>query len=94
MSFDLSGKVAVVTGASSGIGKETAIKLAEHGADVAVIYSSSREGADDAVEKIVSLGRKAVAYKCNVADTEETKNTVDAIHKEFEESIYLSTMQA
>jgi 3-oxoacyl-[acyl-carrier protein] reductase len=83
MSFDFTGKIAVVTGASSGIGKQTALQLAEGGADVAILYVGSKDGADEAVEKITAMGRKAVAYECNVADAEATKNTVDAIHKEF-----------
>src|ERR1700737_1107960 len=67
MSQRLTGKVAVVTGASKGIGASIAKHLAAEGASVVVNYSSSKEGADRVVKEITGKGGKAVAVQANVA---------------------------
>jgi 3-oxoacyl-[acyl-carrier protein] reductase len=67
MAKKLEGKVAVVTGASKGIGASIATHLAAEGASVVVNYSSSKEGADRVVSEIKSAGGKAVAVQANVA---------------------------
>ena len=66
----LTGKVALVTGAGRGIGREIALTLAEYGADVIVNYNGSKEKAEEVVAKIEAMGRKAVAVQCSVADYE------------------------
>jgi 3-oxoacyl-[acyl-carrier protein] reductase len=67
MSKKLNGKVAVVTGASKGIGASIALHLAEAGAAVVVNYSSSKEGADRVVSEIVGNGGRAVAVQADLA---------------------------
>src|SRR5947208_6870437 len=67
MSRKLEGKVAVVTGASKGIGASIALHLAAEGAAVVVNYSSSREGADRVVGEINGNGGRAVAVQANLA---------------------------
>jgi len=69
----LTGKVAVVTGASKGIGASIAKHLAAEGAAVVVNYSSSKSSADAVVKEITSAGGKAVAVQANVAKKEEIK---------------------
>ncbi len=68
MAKKLTNKVAVVTGASKGIGASIAKHLAAEGAAVVVNYASSKEGADRVVAEIVSGGGKAIAVQANVAD--------------------------
>jgi glucose 1-dehydrogenase len=68
MSGPLVGKVALVTGASSGIGRAAAIKMASAGADVALNYLTMPEGAEAAAEQIRGLGRQALLYKVDVSD--------------------------
>lgn len=67
MTFALEGKTAVVTGASGGIGRETALALARDGADVVVHYSRSRDAADAIVRQIEGLGRRAAAIGADVS---------------------------
>ena len=67
MAQKLAGKVAVVTGASKGIGASIALHLAAEGASVVVNYSSSKEGADKVVKEITGKGGKAIAVQANVA---------------------------
>lgn len=64
----LEGKVALVTGAGRGIGREIAISLAKEGAFVVVNYNGSKEKAEETVEEIKKSGKDAVSYRCNVAD--------------------------
>ena len=70
---ELSGKVAIVTGASKGIGAAIARRFAEAGAAVAVNYASDKAGADRLVEEIKRSGGKAVAIQANVAKSGDVK---------------------
>ena len=79
----LAGKVAVVTGASKGIGAAIATALAAEGASVVVNYASSRSGADAVVERITQAGGKAVAVKADVTKADEAQALIDAAVKQF-----------
>ena len=79
----LAGKVAVVTGASKGIGAAIATALAAEGASVVVNYASSRSGADAVVERITQAGGKAVAVKADVSKADEAQALIDAAVKQF-----------
>ena len=72
----LSGKVALVTGASKGIGASIAEHLAKEGASVVVNYASSKSGADAVVKRITEAGGKAVAVQANVSKPEEIKKLI------------------
>lgn len=76
-------KAAVVTGASRGIGREIALALGKAGANVAVIYSGNSTAAEQTASDIAALGVKSLAYKCNVADFEAVKDTVEGIVRDF-----------
>jgi len=79
----LEGKVAIVTGASRGIGEGIAIKLAEQGANIAFSYVSSDEKAKVLEDKLTALGVKAKAYKSNAGVYSECESMVNDIIKEF-----------
>ena len=79
----LTGKVAVVTGASKGIGASIAKSLAAEGASVVVNYSSSKAGADTVVEEITANGGKAVALQANVAQPSEIDRLFAQTKKAF-----------
>ena len=73
----LAGKVAVVTGASKGIGAAIAKALGAEGASVVVNYASSKTGADKVVEAIKSAGGKAIAVKADVSKSADAKALID-----------------
>lgn len=79
----LAGQVAVVTGASRGIGRAIAVALAQAGADVAILDLCAPETAAEAVKDVESCGRRAVAYTCNVGESDQVKETVAAVLKDF-----------
>lgn len=77
--MSLNGKTALVTGASRGIGRAIALRLAEDGTNVAVIYAGSADKAEAVVNEITALGVNAKAYRCNVADSAAVNETVKAV---------------
>ena len=80
--FDFRDKVAVVTGAARGIGFCTAKKLAEGGAQVAVM-DVTEEGVRSAAEQICEMGYKAKGYVCNIADRESVQIACEAVLNDF-----------
>jgi 3-oxoacyl-[acyl-carrier protein] reductase len=80
---NLQGKVALVTGASKGIGAEIARELAARGAAVAVNYSSSKEAGEKVAEEIRKAGGKAIAVKANVADPDTIGPLVETVAKQL-----------
>jgi 3-oxoacyl-[acyl-carrier protein] reductase len=79
----LTGKVAIVTGASKGIGASIAEHLAAEGASVVVNYASSKSGADVVVEKITKAGGKAIAVGGSVAEPAAIKSLIDETVKAY-----------
>ena len=79
----LANKVAVVTGASKGIGASIAKYLAAEGACVAVNYASSKDGADKVVSEIISSGGRAIAIHADVSKTEDIERLFQESYKAF-----------
>jgi len=81
--MELKGKIALVTGASKGIGKSIALALAKEGALVIVNYNSHKKDAEEVVEEIKKNGSDAVAIKANVAGREEVSSMFASIQEKF-----------
>lgn len=79
----LLGKIALVTGGSQGLGKAIALKLAENGADIAVVYVGPAEPAQETCREIEAMGRKAKAYVCDVRDEQAVEATVEAVRADL-----------
>jgi len=80
--FDLTGKVAVVTGGSKGLGRAMALGFAERGADV-VVASRKLGPCEEVTAEVRALGRRALAVSCHVAEWEQCAALVDATVAEF-----------
>ena len=76
---DLSGKKAVVTGAGRGIGRGLALKLAEAGADLAILYRKKQEPAAELKGDIEKMGRSCHIYQCDVSNEEVVQQTFTQI---------------
>ncbi len=83
MGIDLNNKVALITGASRGIGEAIALKFASCGAKVIINYSNSEEGAKATLEKVKSYGVDAMIYQANVANFDEVKTMIDNVIENF-----------
>ena len=81
--MDLSGKAAVVTGSSSGVGRATALRLARKGCDVVINYSRKREAAERVAEEARALGARAVVVQADVAQDADCKQLVVAAEQSF-----------
>jgi 3-oxoacyl-[acyl-carrier protein] reductase len=79
----LTGKAAVVTGSSRGVGRSVALAYAKEGADVLVNYNASEGPAQQLVKEIQSLGRRAVAYRANVASKAEVEGMIAKAKETF-----------
>ncbi|MGN0376080.1 MAG: 3-oxoacyl-[acyl-carrier-protein] reductase [Suilimivivens sp.] len=79
----LNGKVALVTGAGRGIGRQIALTLAESGAFVIVNYNGSKEKAEETVAEIEAKGGKAESCQCNVSDTTACGEMIAEIIKKY-----------
>src|SRR5215472_9494038 len=79
----LIGKVALVTGSAKRLGREVATRLAEEGADLVIHYRNSQSEAQDAVQQVEKLGRRAIAGAADLGSVSEIKNLFDVAGKHF-----------
>ena len=81
--IDLTGKVALVTGSSRGIGRACALRLAAAGADVVVNYVTSGREADEVAAQIAALGRNAACVRADVGEEEDVAEMIGFVEREF-----------
>jgi enoyl-[acyl-carrier protein] reductase III len=81
--IDLTGRVALVTGSSRGLGRACAIRLAEAGADVIVNYVTSRTAALETAEQILALGRRVHVIKADVSEEDDVRSMFEYITREI-----------
>ncbi|QZY57097.1 3-oxoacyl-[acyl-carrier-protein] reductase [Crassaminicella profunda] len=82
--MNLTGKTAIVTGGSRGIGKAIALKLANLGANIVVNYTSNVAKAEEVVKQIKEMGKDAIALKADVSNSEEVQNFIKQVEEKFE----------
>ena len=83
MEINLSGKKALVTGGSGGLGRTIVRTLAECGADVIIHYHSDKENAERLVAELTSMGRRAIAVRADITDRESVNEMQRLIEKDF-----------
>src|SRR5688500_900287 len=79
----LEGKVALITGSDSGIGRAIAIEYAKEGASVVITYHSDKEGAEEAERTAETVGNEAMVVNLDVSDEKSVEDTFDAIIKRY-----------
>lgn len=80
---DLKGKVAIVTGASRGIGRHIALQLAQRGADVAINYRSRQSEADEVVKEIEANGVRSLAFQADLSKMPEARSLIRQVHEKW-----------
>jgi enoyl-[acyl-carrier protein] reductase III len=83
MNLNLNDKIALVTGASRGIGRATALRFAQAGADVIINYVTSKNAAEEVAEEIVQLGRRCWIIKADVSEKEDVEMMFDFINAQI-----------
>lgn len=81
--IDLTDKVALVTGSSRGIGRATALRLAEAGSDLVINYVVNRQAANDLAEEIANLGRQVLVVKADVSEQDDVRSMMDAVRERY-----------
>lgn len=77
--IDLSGRLALVTGGSRGIGRAAALALARAGADVAITYVNARRNAEEVGAEILAMGRRTLVVRADLSEEDDTTNLVEAV---------------
>ena len=83
MALDLTGRAALVTGSSRGIGRAIVLRLAQDGARIVVNYRGNKAAADEVVDEILAVGGEATAVQADVSQPAEAESLIDAAKKAF-----------
>ncbi len=89
MTVEFAGKVAVVTGASRGIGKGIALELARNGASIAIVYRSEEDKARQVQAEIEGMGCEAITIKCDVSNSEDVAKLHDAVMEKWGQADFI-----
>lgn len=80
---DLSGKIALVTGSSRGIGRSIAVELSKHGAIVVINYKDDKAGAEETLREVKESGGNGAAFRCDISVNTEVKDMIEDIISKF-----------
>ena len=89
MTGEFEGRVAIVTGASRGIGKGIALELARNGASIAIVYRSEGEKARQVQDEIEKIGQQAMIIKCDVSSSEDVAELHDAVMEKWGQADFI-----